>query len=319
MHTRYGTPDLVRIREVDAPVPKANEVLVRIHATTVNRTDCGYRAAKPFITRIFTGLRRPRVTIMGTEFAGVVEALGGGVKTFEIGDRVFGYSEGRFGCHAELLTVPESGSIASIPANLTFVEAAPSTEGAHYALSLIRKAKIQQGQTVLVNGATGAIGSAAVQLLKGLGAHVTAVCDTAHLELVIRLGADRVIDYTREDFTLDDQQYDVVLDAVGKSTFGRCRRLLKPGGLYSSSELGPFGQNPVLALATALTPGKGVIFPIPRDNQAIVKHLKDQIESGTFKPVIDRRYRLGQIVEAYRYVESGQKIGNVVIEVAIPR
>jgi NADPH:quinone reductase-like Zn-dependent oxidoreductase len=319
VHTRYGTPDVVRIREIDAPVPQANEVLVRIHATTVNRTDSAYRAAKPFITRLVTGLRRPRMTIMGTEFAGVVEAVGGGVKTFEVGDRVFGYSEGRFGCHAELLTVPENGSIASIPANVTFVEAAPGTEGAHYALAFIRKAKIHQGQTVLVNGATGAIGSAAVQLLKGLGAHVTAVCDTAHLELVSRLGADRVIDYTREDFTLDEQQYDLVLDAVGKSTFGRCRRLLKPGGRYSSSELGPFCQNPVLALATALTPGKTVIFPIPRDNQAIVKHLTNLIKSGTFRPVIDRRYPLDQIVEAYRYVETGQKIGNVVIEVAPPR
>lgn len=189
-----------------------------------------------------------------------------------------------------------------------------------YALSFIRKAKIHQGQTVLVNGATGAIGSAAVQLLKGLGAHVTAVCATAHLGRVSGLGADRVIDYTREDFTLDEQQqYDGVLDAVGKSTFGRCRRLLKPGGLYSSSDLGPFRQNPVLALVTALLPGKTVIFPIPRDNQAIVKHLKDLIESGTFKPVIDRRYPLNEVVEAYRYVETGQKIGNVVIEVAPPR
>jgi NADPH:quinone reductase-like Zn-dependent oxidoreductase len=232
---------------------------------------------------------------------------------------VFGYSEGRFGCHAELLTVPQNGSIASIPANLTFVEAAPGTEGAHYALDFIRKARIHQGQTVLVNGATGAIGSAAVQLLKGLGAHVTAVCGTAHLDLVSRLGADRVIDYTREDFTLDEQQYDVVLDAVGRSTFGRCRRLLKPGGVYSSSELGPFCQNPVLALATALLPGKTVIFPIPRDNQAIVKHLTNLIESGTFRPVIDRRYPLDEIVQAYRYVETGQKIGNVVIEVAPPR
>ena len=264
MHTRYGAPDVVRIREVEAPVPQANEVLVRIHATTVNRTDCGYRAAKPFITRFFTGLRRPRVTIMGTEFAGVVEAVGGGVTAFEIGDRVFGYSEGRFGCHAELLTVPEDGSIASIPANLTFVEAAPGTEGAHYALSFIRTAKIHQGQTVLVNGATGAIGSAAVQLIKGLGAHVTAVCDTAHVELVSGLGADRVIDYTREDFTLDEQQYDVVLDAVGKSTFGRCRRLLKPGGVYSSSELGPFCQNPVLALVTAAAPRQDSDLPDPQ-------------------------------------------------------
>ena len=205
--------------------------------------------------------------------------------------------------------MPENGSIASIPANLTFAEAAPGTEGAHYALAFIRKAKIRRGQTVLVNGATGGIGSAAVQLLKGLGVQVTAVCDTAHLGLVSGLRADRVVDYTREDFTQDEQHYDAVLDAIGKSTFGRCRSLLKPGGRYLSSELGPFWQNPVLALVTPLLPGRTVIFPIPRDNQAIVRHLKDQIESGTFRPVIDRRYRLDQIVEAYRYVETGQKIG----------
>lgn len=319
VHTRYGPPDVVRIREVDAPVPRDNEVLVRIHATTVNRTDCGFRAAKPFITRFFTGLRRPRVTIMGTEFAGVVEAVGVGVTAFATGERVFGYSEGRFGCHAELVTIPEDGSIATIPSNLSFAQAAPGTEGAHYALSFIRRARIREGQTVLVNGATGAIGSAAVQLLKGMAVNVTAVCDTAHLDLVSGLGADRVIDYTREDFTQGEQQYDVVLDAVGKSTFGRCRRLLKPGGLYSSSELGRFCQNPLLALGTALLPGRTVIFPFPTDNQAVVEHLKDLIESGTFKPVIDRHYPLDQIVEAYRYVETGQKTGNVVIEVAPPR
>ncbi|MFI6833925.1 NAD(P)-dependent alcohol dehydrogenase [Kribbella sp. NPDC050241] len=319
VHTRYGPPDVVRIEEVDEPVPQGNEVLVRVHATTVNRTDCGYRAAKPFITRFFTGLRRPRVTIMGTEFAGVVEAVGSGVTAFKVGERVFGYSEGRFGCHAELLTVPVNGSIAGIPANLTFVEVAPGTEAAHYALAAIRKTKIHHGQAVLVNGATGAIGSAAVQIIKGLGAQVTAVCDTAHLELVRGLGADRVIDYTTEDFTKDNQQYDVVLDAVGKSTFGRCRRLLKRHGSYLSSDLGPLCQNPVLALVTPLLPGKKVRFPIPRDSQAIVRHLKELIESGTFRPVIDRRYHLDQIVEAYRYVETGQKIGNVVIEVEPPR
>jgi len=319
VHTRYGTPDVVSIREVEDPIPQANEVLVRIHATTVNRTDCAYRAAKPFFMRSFTGLRKPRVLILGTEFAGVVEAVGGQVSSFEIGDRVFGYNEGRFGCHAELLTVPEDGSIARIPANLKFVEAAPGTEGAHYALAFIRRAKIHHGQTVLVNGATGGIGSAAVQLLKGCGAHVTAVCATEHLELVSGLGADRVIDYTREDFTQGEEQYDVVLDAVGKTSFGRCRRLLKPGGSYSSSELGPFWQNPPLALVTAVLPGKTVVFPIPTDNQEVVQHLKDLIESGTFRPVIDRLYRLDQIVEAYRYVETGRKIGNVVIEVVPPR
>ena len=246
----------------------------------------------------------------------MVEAVGGGVTGFEVGDRVFGYSEGRFGCHAELLTVPEDGSIASIPANLTFAEAAPGAEGAHYALAFIRKAKIQRGQTVLVNGATGAIGSAAVQLLKSLGVRVTAVCDTVHFGLVSGLGADRVVDYTREDFTQDEQQYDAVLDAVGKSTF---RPLPEP--VEARRPLSLLRARPVLAEPGSRTrhpaaPGRTVIFPIPRDNQAIVRHLKDQIESGTFRPVIDRRYRLDQIVETHRYVETGQKIGNVVIEVA---
>ena len=315
MSTRYGPPEVVRIADVQKPVPGEDEVLVHVHATTVNRTDCGFRAAKPFITRFFTGLRRPRATIFGTEFAGVVEAVGADVATLGVGDRVFGYSEGRFGCHAEFLTVPEDGSVATLPVNLTLAEAAPATEGSHYALSFVRKARIRSGPDVLVNGATGAIGSAAVQIIKGLGARVTAVCGTDHVELVRGLGADRVIDHLKEDFTQDAQQYDAVLDAVGKSTFGSCRRLLKRRGCYVSSDLGPLCQNPLLALVTPLLPGKKVLFPIPRDNQEIVHHLKELIEAGSFKPVIDRSYRLEQIVEAYRYVETGQKIGNVVIDI----
>ena len=316
VHTRYGPPDVVRISEVDKPTAKDNEVLVKVHATTVNRTDSGLRAAKPFINRFFTGLRRPRVTILGNEFAGAVEAVGSGVTSFQVGDRVFGYNGTRFGAHAEYLTMPQDGSLATIPADLTYNEAAASTEGSHYALSLIRKAKLRRGQDILVYGATGAIGSAAVQLLKHLGANVTAVCASEHLELVRGLGADRVIDYTAEDFTKDEQRYDVVLDAVGKSSFGRCKRLLKPRGIYLSSDLGPLSQNPILALITPLLRGKKVLFPIPRDNQEMVRYFKGLIESGAFRPLIDRRYRLEEIVEAYRYVESGQKIGNVVISVA---
>ncbi len=306
----------MRIAAAPQPIVNDNEVLVKIHATTVNRTDCAYRAAKPFIImRLLTGLIRPRVTILGNEFAGVVEAVGSGVTSFEVGDRVFGYNEGPFGAHAEYMSIPEHGSIATLPANLTFEEAAPSTEGSHYALSFIRKARIQAGQDVLVYGATGAIGSAAVQLVKSLGANVTAVCDTDNVELARGLGADRVIDYTVEDFTTDQQTYDVVLDSVGKSSFSRCKRLLKPGGVYLSSELGPFSQNPILALVTPLLGGKKVMFPIPKHDQEMVSHLKELIESGQFKPVIDRRYPLDQIVEAYRYVETGRKIGNVVISV----
>jgi NADPH:quinone reductase-like Zn-dependent oxidoreductase len=315
VHTGYGPPDVVRIAEVDKPVAKDNEVLVKVHATTVNRTDCGLRAAKPFISRFFTGLIRPKATILGNEFAGAVEAVGSGVRSFEVADRVFGFSGDRFGAHAEYLTIPEDGSLATMPANVTYEEAAASTEGSHYALSFIRKAKIRRGQDVLVNGATGAIGSAAVQLLKRLGAQVTAVCDTEHVELVRGLGADRVIDYTAKDFTRDEQAYDVVLDAVGKSSFGRCRRLLKPRGIYLSSDLGPLSQNPILALITPLFGGKKVMFPIPRDDQEMVRYFKELIESGAFKPLIDRRYPLDQIVEAYRYVETGHKIGNVVISV----
>lgn len=315
VHTRYGPPDVVRISEVERPAIKDNEVLVKVHATTVNRTDCGYRAAKPFILRFFTGLIKPRAMVLGTEFAGVVEAVGNGVTSFDVGDRVFGYCEGRFGAHAEYMSIPEDGWLATMPSNVTFEEAAASTEGSHYALSFIRKAKIQSGQDVLVNGATGAIGSAAVQLLKSLGAHVTAVCGTGNVELVRGLGADRVIDYTAEDFTKDEQTYDAVLDTVGKSTFGRCKRLLKPGGIYLSSDLGPLSQNPVLALVTPLFGGKRVMFPTPLRDPDIVQHFKELIESGAFKPVIDRRYPLDRIVDAYRYVETGQKIGNVVISV----
>jgi NADPH:quinone reductase-like Zn-dependent oxidoreductase len=316
VHTRYGPPEVVRISDVERPTTRDNDVLVKIHATTVNRTDCAYRAAKPLIImRLLTGLVRPRVTVLGNEFAGAVEAVGSGVTSFHVGERVFGYNEGPFGAHAEYMAIPEDGSIATMPANVTFEEAAPSTEGSHYALSFIRKARIQAGQHVLVYGATGAIGSAAVQLVKHLSATVTAVCDTNNVELVRGLGADEVIDYTAEDFTTDAQSYDVVLDAVGKSSFGRCKRLLKPGGIYLSSELGPLSQNPILALITPLLGGKKVMFPIPKHDQEMVRHLKDLIVSGQFKPVIDRRYPLDQIVEAYRYVETGRKIGNVVISV----
>jgi NADPH:quinone reductase-like Zn-dependent oxidoreductase len=315
VHTSYGPPDVVRVAEVEKPTPKDDEVLVRIRATTVNRTDCGFRAAKPFIMRLFGGLLRPRVTVLGNEFAGDVEAVGRGVTSFEVGDRVFGYNGSSFGAHAEYLVTPGGGLLATMPASSTYEEAAPSTEGSHYALSLIRNAKIHSGQDVLVNGATGAIGSAAVQLLKHLGANVTAVCRTEHLELVKGLGADRVVDYTAGDFTRDEQRYDVVLDAVGKSSFGRCRRLLKPGGVYLSSELGPLSLNPILALITPLFGGRKIMFPIPKDEPEMVRYFKELIESGAFRPLVDRHYPLNQIVDAYRHVETGRKVGNVVISV----
>lgn len=315
VHTRYGPPNVVRVMEIDKPAPEHGELLVRVHATTVNRTDCAYRAARPFFMRLFSGLRRPKAIVLGSEFAGEVDAVGEGVTSFNVGDRVFGYNEGPFGAHAQYMTIPERGSVAVMPANATFDEAAPGTEGSHYALSMITAAQIQSGQDVLVYGATGAIGSAAVQLLKGLGARVTAVCGPENVALVDRLGADRVVDYTAQDFTDDEQTYDVVLDAVGKTSFNRCRRLLEPRGIYISSELGRLSQNPLLALVTPLLRGRRVMFPVPKHDQEMVRHLQRLIESGTFKPVIDRRVRLDEIADAYRYVETGQKVGNVVIQV----
>ncbi|WP_155356582.1 NAD(P)-dependent alcohol dehydrogenase [Acrocarpospora macrocephala] len=315
VRTRYGPPEVVRVSVAEKPAVKDNELLVKVHATTVNRTDCALRAAKPFIWRFFVGLVTPKVRILGTEFAGEVEAVGSGVTSFKVGDRVFGFNDSGFGTHAQYMSIPQDGTLAIIPAGLTYEESAPSTEGSHYALSAIRAANVQSGQDVLVYGATGAIGSAAVQLVKSLGASVTAVCDTKNVELVRGLGADRVIDYTAEDFTKDEQKYDVVIDAVSKSTFGRCKRLLKPRGIYLAGDLGPLIQNPILALTTPLLGGKKVIFPIPRNDQATAQYFKELIESGAFRPVIDRHYPLDEIVEAYRYVETGQKIGNVVIRV----
>lgn len=316
---RYGPPEVVRVVEVEQPAVTDHDVLVRVHATTVNRTDCGLRAAKPWIYRLFLGLGRPRRTILGTEFAGEVAAVGDAVTAFKVGERVFGFSGTTFGAHAEYLVLPEDESmLATIPEGLTFEEAAPGTEGSHYALSSIRATKIRRGQDVLVYGATGAIGSAAVQLLKQVGATVTAVCATDQLDLVKGLGADRVVDYTTEDFTRDGHRYDVVIDAVGKSSFGRCRRLLKPRGVYLSSDLGPLSQNPLLALVTRLSRGRRVRFPIPRSDPGVMAHLKELIASGAFRPVVDRSYPLDEIVEAYRYVESGRKVGNVVISVRPP-
>ncbi|HZD78843.1 MAG TPA: NAD(P)-dependent alcohol dehydrogenase, partial [Actinomycetota bacterium] len=235
--TRYGPPEVIRLAEVPTPTRVDREVLVRVHATTVNRTDCGIRAGHPWFARSLTGVVRPKVPILGGEFAGVIQAVGSGVTRFGVGDRVFGYAADGFGAHAEQLTIAEDGALATMPQGRTFEEVAPSTEGAHYAMTNIEGAGVRPGQRVLVNGGTGGIGSAAVQILKSMGAHVTAVCRGEHAELVRGLGAERIIDFTTEDFRKDDQRYDVVFDAVGKSSFGACRGLLEPHGLYLSTDL----------------------------------------------------------------------------------
>ncbi|MBT2213511.1 NAD(P)-dependent alcohol dehydrogenase [Actinomadura sp. NEAU-AAG7] len=310
VHARYGPPDVVRIAEVDEPAVGDSDVLVRVHATTVNRTDCAYRAARPIVMRLASGLRRPRRKVLGTEFAGVVEAVGERVERFGVGDRVFGYNEGPFGTHAEYVAVPEKRMIATVPEGLSFEEVAPGTEGSHYALGFLRSAKVAEGQHVLVYGATGGIGSAAVQLLKAKGIQVTAVCGTGHMELVRGLGADRVVDYMKDDFTADGPIHDAVFDAVGRSSFGRCKGLLKPGGVYLSSEPGRGGQNLLLAMSS-----RRVRFPFTVERAEAMREIRELIASGGFRPLIDRRYPLDEIVDAYRYVETGQKLGNVVINV----
>lgn len=313
INTKYGPPDVVQIMEVDKSLPKDNEVLIKVYATTVNRTDCGFRSAEYFISRFFSGLIHPTNKILGNEFAGQIEAIGKNVTLFNIGDKVFGYNDTKFGAHAEFMTMAEEGCIATMPNNLTYQEAAPITEGGHYALCDIRAAKVKAGQKVLVNGATGAIGSAAVQLLKYFGANVTAVCDTKNVELIKSLGANVVIDYLKNDFTKTNQTYDFIFDAVGKSSYKQCKKILTKKGIYISTELGKNGANILLALTTPFFNGKKVLFPIPSINKKDVDFLKELVEMGHYKPVIDRKFTLEQVVEAYKYVETGQKIGNVII------
>ena len=313
INTQYGPPEVVKIMEVEIPTPKDNELLIKVHASTVNRTDCGFRSAEYFVSRFFSGLFKPKNKILGCEFAGEIVGMGKDVTLFKMGDKVFGFNDTQFGGHAEFMTINEQAAIATMPNNVPYEVAAAITEGGHYALCDIRAAQVKSGQKVLVNGATGAIGSAAVQLLKHFGAEVTAVCDTKNVALVQSLGADVVIDYLKEDFTKRSETFDFIFDAVGKSSFGRCKPLLNENGIYISTELGKNGENIYLALLTPLFSRKKLLFPLPTISKDDVIFLKNLVETGQYKPVIDRQYPLEQIVEAYKYVETGQKTGNVVI------
>jgi NADPH:quinone reductase-like Zn-dependent oxidoreductase len=320
VYDRYGPPEVLRLDEVERPVPAGDEVLVRVRATTVNRFDTATREANrrsglaiSLMSRLVSGLGRPRQRVLGTEFAGEVEAVGATVSEFAVGDKVFGTTGLRFGAHAEFLSMPASARIARMPAGMSFEEAAPICDGALNALTCLKQADLRKGRRILINGASGAIGTAGVQLAKSFGADVTAVCNTKNLELVRSLGADRAIDYTQEDFTKDGQTYDVILDAVGKQSFRRCRASLAPGGIFLPTDgLG----NLVWALRTRRSKGKKVIFQIPpRQTKQDVLFLKELVEAGKFRPVIDRRYGLEEVIDATRYVETEQKTGNVVLTV----
>lgn len=315
IYRKYGPPEVAKLMEVNKPIPKENELLVKVYTSTVNRTDSGFRSAEYFISRFWSGLTRPKYPTLGCEFAGIIEDIGKNVTTFKKGDRVFGFNDKTFGGHAEYLTIAENDAVATIPENLTYDEAAALTEGGHYALVDIKAAKIKPGQHVLVYGATGAIGSAAVQLLKHFGTIITAVCNTKNVELVKSLGADYVIDYQKQDFTKTENRFHFIFDAVGKSSFGQCKPLLTENGIYISTEFGKNGENVFYALTTSIFGGKKLLFPIPSITKNDVLFLKDLAQNAKFKAVIDKNYTLDQIVEAYKYVESGQKTGNVLLKI----
>lgn len=324
VYETYGAPDVLQLKEVVKPTPKENEILIRVQATSVNFGDLmarNFKAVSPrqfnmpflfwLVAKISFGLNRPKISILGSEFAGEIEAVGKDVKQFKRGDQVFGYPGQNFGAYAEYICLPEDGVLAIKPANMTYEEAAVVPYGAIMALNLLRKVNVQPGQKVLVNGASGGIGSAAVQIAKDLGAEVTGVCGTPRLEFVKSLGADQVIDYTQKDFTQNGESYDLIFDILGKGSFAKCKSSLKPNGilLFASFKTKQLLQ----MLWTSMTGGKKVICAIAPGSTADLIAVKQLIEAGKIKAIIDRRYRLEQAAEAHRYVEAGHKKGSVVI------
>jgi 2-desacetyl-2-hydroxyethyl bacteriochlorophyllide A dehydrogenase len=316
--TTYGPPDGLQFKEVEKPAPKDNQILIRIHATTVTAGDCEVRSLKfplwlRLPMRIYFGLRKPRETILGQELAGEIEAVGKDVKRFTQGDRVFGATGFSFGAYAEYICLPEEAVIATKPSNMTYEEAAAVPTGGLEALHFLRKGNIQSGQKVLINGAGGSIGTIGVQLAKYFGAEVTAVDSTEKLDMLRSIGADHVIDYTQEDFTKSGQTYDVIFDVVGKSSFSDCVKLLNDKGFYLIAN--PQLSKMVRGRWISWNSSKKVIFETTIQKAEDLNFLKELIEAGKIKTVIDRRYPLDQVPEAHRYVETGEKRGNVIIGV----
>jgi NADPH:quinone reductase-like Zn-dependent oxidoreductase len=309
VRSKYGSGEVLRIKEIDKPIPTGNEVLIRVHAASVNRSDYHVLTGRPFFMRLFTGLLKPKLAVTGSDFAGQVEATGPVVTSFKVGDKVMGFGGGLgTGTHAQYVTFSETKRIVLMPGNINYEQAAACLEGTYYAAMGLAQLKPSAGQKALVYGATGAIGSAYVQFLKYYGVYVTAVCGGENSELVRSWGADKIIDYKTEDFTKDNEQYDFVIDAVGKSSFAKCKRLLKKKGIYAPSG---GAENILLVLINPLLGGKKVLFP--KDNKGNLSFIKDLLEKGNFKPVIDRVYPLEKISEAFTYVATGQKIGNVIL------
>ncbi len=308
---KYGNPNSIDLVSIPQPRTKENEVLIKIHTTTVNRTDCANLTAKPFIMRFVLGFFKPKKIILGTDFAGEIISVGKTVESFQVGDKVFGFNDTGSESQATYTTAtPEN--LHLIPNNIDYQQAAASLEGAHYAYSFIHKVKIQAGQSILINGATGSIGSALLQFLRPYDVEITASANTKNIALIKSLGANKVYDYTKTDFTTHTDRYDFIFDTAGKSTFRKCKLLLKEKGIYISSELGPYAQNIFYPIWTAPL-NKKVIFPIPYATEKTIPFIADLLEKGIFKPIIDKKYSLDHISQAYEYVISGQKTGNVII------
>ena len=310
---RYGLPNQIKIEEVENPEPNADQVLIKVHATTVNRTDCANLTAKPFIMRFILGLLKPRIIGLGTDFAGEVVQIGSNVKLVKTGDRVFGFVDTGAQSQAEFLTAGIE-NVFPIPKNIDYKKAAASLEGAHYAYSFVHKVNFNPGNHILINGASGGIGSALIQFVRQFDVQITATCDTKNMGRIQSLGADKIIDYTQQDFTESGDKYDFVFDTVGKSTFGKCKPVLNEKGIYISSELGPYSQNIFLPMLTSWS-SKKVIFPIPFITETTIPYISNLLQTGKFNPVIDREYELQNVSNAYEFVSQGKKTGNVVVKI----
>jgi NADPH:quinone reductase-like Zn-dependent oxidoreductase len=312
VYNKYGNSEVLEIREIEKPKPKTDEILVTVRATTVNRTDCAMLKAKPYIMRLFTGLTKPRNPILGTDFAGTIEEVGEEIKNYKIGDCVFGFNDLGVSSHAEYMCISKKKAWSQIPEKVSFEQAAASLEGAHYAINFINKVKVAPHHEALIYGASGAIGSAMVQILKSLNLSITAVGNSQSQDKLQRMNLKKVLDYEKEDFTKLVERFDYVFDAVGKSSYFKTRHLLKPKGVYISSELGYMAQNVFLPLLTLFS-GKKVKFPFPSNIEASIKIIAKLLQNNEFEPFIDKTYALEDIKEAFDYADSGKKTGNLVV------
>ena len=312
--TQYGPPEVLQLKEVEKPFPKDNEILLRVKATAVNSGDVRLRKADPFAVRLFFGLMKPRINILGSVFSGEVESVGSKVKLFKVGDKVFGHTDMSFGAYAEYICLPEDGSLALLPDNFSHKEAAVIPFGGTTALHFLKKAGVKPGQKVLIVGASGAVGSAAVQLAKSFRANVTGVCSTANIDLVKSLGADTVIDYTNDDFTQNEESYDVIFDTVNTISVFRSLKSLNKTGIMILSAAGI--SEMLQGFWITMTSSKKVLTGVIRHQAEDIIFLKELIETGQLKPVIDRTHSIEQIAEAHAYVEKGHKKGNVAIALA---